>query len=59
MKGLRIVQVRGTYYTVELDGVLVTKETFTYAQATAAYDLYDKIYQAAWDSAIDWVNEDL
>lgn len=59
MKGLHIVQVRGTYYTVELDGVPVTKQTYTYAQAAAAYDIYDKIYQSAWDSAIDWVNEDL
>ena len=59
MIGLHIVPVRGTYYSIELNGVPVTKETYTHAQVEVMYDLYSRIYQSAWDSAIDWVNEDL
>ena len=53
MKGLQIVQVRGTYYSIELDGVLVTKETYTHAQAQAVYRIYAKIYDTAWEAALD------
>lgn len=59
MIGLHIVPVRGTYYSIELNGVPVTNETYTYAQADKMYDLYAKIYQAGWNDAIDEVNEDL
>ena len=59
MKGLQIVQVRGTYYSIELDDVPVTNETYTYAQAEVVWDLYSKIYLAGWNNAIDEVTEDL
>lgn len=59
MKGLEIVSVRGTYFTIHMNGAALTNETFTYAQAEERYKLYYKIYKQAWDDAVDWVNEDL
>lgn len=53
MKGLQIVQVRGTYYSIELDGVPVTKETYTHAQAQEVYGIYANIYNTAWEAALD------
>lgn len=59
MIGLMIVPARSTYFSIELDGVPVTNETFTKNQAEDRYAIYQKIYQSGWDSAVDWVNEDL
>lgn len=53
MKGLQIVQVRGTYYTIELDGVPVTKETFTKTQADERLVILKKIYDAGYDRGWD------
>lgn len=59
MKGLQIVPVRGTYWGIELNGEPVTNDCYTLAQAKKVYELYEKIYWSAWDSAIDWVGEGL
>lgn len=53
MKGLRIVSVRGTYYSIELDGVPVTKETYTQAQAAEVYKVYEKIYDSGYENALE------
>lgn len=49
MKGLHIVPVRGTYYSIELNGVPVTKATYTHAQAQEMYGVYAKIYNTGWE----------
>lgn len=53
MKGLQIVQVRGTYYSIELDGVPVTKETYTKAQAFEVYKIYERIYDSGYEAALE------
>lgn len=50
MKGLRIVSVRHTYFSIELDGVPVTKATYTLAQAQEVLEVYKKVYSAGQSS---------
>lgn len=53
MKGLRIVPARGTYFTIEIDGVPVTNETFTKAQADERLVILKKVYDAGYDRGWD------